>query len=557
MHILHRLNTNRYGWPLVLFLAWLGLYITNVVLFPIGLGWDEIVNIATAHGIARDGDFSAREYTVMGIIQDGYPNHLGYYPLFATYLALFLKVIGTSLGTVHFANWIAFLITTLLVYVTMYTCTKRRMLSGATALAYLIFPGIWRDTISGLMEPVGALLTILTAYIVVRMFRRGAITGRSAVLLGTLLAILWLYKMILIGTILGVVIFIVALYRIIPGAHSGGKWVSLKRFLPTTIGVCVALIFIATTYVFYPLSTAYTSNPAQQANQSYAKFLGGALEKPLKMLTERSSYLLWKVALPQVIYPGLQTPYQISFSVFARYFIFLFTLGVLILPLLWKKLSAEGRGLSLMAVSAILSFNIIAHLALEIGPDLFFRYNLYYVPLYVCLMGILAGTVAETIRNQPEMRRILLMGGLTAVAVFYIPLTITMFAHQVALERRYNELGERNAMIVRAFTHKTRPAFVYFNKGSHTPITQYPMRQISQDATGAQIERINQVLPEPIAFLFLRERDWLFEEYKTDIAKRRPIIGGSYRFVGNANVPNDDEWRMVVYRYDPTEGVTR
>src|SRR3989338_2881547 len=106
----------KFFYPLLIFIVWLVAYIISQLLFDQKLGWDEVAYMSVAKGIADNFDFSARTYTVMGLIKHGYPTHFINFPIFPVYLAVFFKLFGSSLYVAYFANWLLALGVLLLLY---------------------------------------------------------------------------------------------------------------------------------------------------------------------------------------------------------------------------------------------------------------------------------------------------------------------------------------------------------------------------------------------------------------------------------------------------------
>src|SRR3989339_1954352 len=100
-----------YVFLIIIVSIWTCAFVINQSFFSNILGWDEIEYISVAKGIALDGDLSTRHYSVMGLIKQGYPTHLGVYPIYSAYLSIFYKLGGGSLSFMYFGNWLLGLLT--------------------------------------------------------------------------------------------------------------------------------------------------------------------------------------------------------------------------------------------------------------------------------------------------------------------------------------------------------------------------------------------------------------------------------------------------------------
>ncbi|MBI3308251.1 MAG: hypothetical protein HYZ79_02630, partial [Candidatus Melainabacteria bacterium] len=60
-----------------------------------------------------------------------------------------------------------------------------------------------------------------------------------------------------------------------------------------------------------------------------------------------------------------------------------------------------------------------------------------------------------------------------------------------------------------------------------------------------QLLKVNDILPEPIEYLFLQPKDWLFKNNQEQILANKPILDDSYSLIGF-----DQEKHIVVYKLD-------
>ena len=206
------------------------------------------------------------------------------------------------------------------------------------------------------------------------------------------------------------------------------------------------------------------------------------------------------------------------------------------------------RVFSALSVGSIIAFNIILNTIAIEGPENIHRYNLNYLPLYLPFISIIFyANLGYLARFMEEHRRIAQYLAGLVIAIFYVPLFLTMFKHQISLLHRYNTLGSRTSKIITAFIRDSKPAFIYLNRGAHTHFISYPVRVVSEQATHEQFVKVNTILPEPMKFLFLTERDWLYQENREEIEQKKSIFNGQYAYQGSGVLPGKNQDKVMVY----------
>lgn len=515
------------------------------------LGWDEIEYIGVAKAIVLDGDSTTRHYTTMGLLEQGYPAHLSVYPLFSAYLSVFYKICGPSLDCLYFSNWFAALLTALLLYYTYRAIRKERNREAfLIALFYLIFPGIWRNFNTALMEPVGALLATLALALVVYVYKRSVVNWKSALIIAATLAGLWLYKTIFVGILGAALVFVFFLFR--ERRASEGK----SRSVVVSVGyVFLTLIFFAVIFgtvsrlFFHTLSPFFAYDPAQLRLQTYARAAGGFFDHPVSNLLGNGYHILRSILFPQLVYPAMPTPYVVGFATFIRYFYFFIAVLLLLFKTVWKKMTSLERHVVSFSLISIVAFHIFINVLTRTVPENLHRYTIYYAPLFLVAAGIIFGHLYDSLREKFPRSRGVFFGIVTLTGlVFYVPLFATMFVHQIALEKKYHQFAVANTELVRPYieARTPEPAFVYYNKGFHTTINSYPIRQVSEDATDEQFRKINTILPVPIDLLFLRSKDLIYINHKAEVEAGKPILDGAYIYLGTAEDPQHELF-VVVY----------
>lgn len=528
----------------LIFIVWLITYIICQLIFKQKLGWDEVAYLSVARGIAEDFDFSARSYTIMGLLKQDYPSHLINYPIFSIYLAVFLKLFGIHLKVAYFANWLASLGICILIYfMFLMISEKSYRIAFVASLSYLFAPGMLRNIDSAMMEQAGCFLLALSSFLILRDYYKGVFNYFTALKLSLCFLILWLFKTLFIGFFVGSFIFIFLVYK---------RKIPFFLFVSITYGVFVILFYIVKKFVFYPLSPMMTFSPIQETRQIYADFLGGYLnnfpEYPLKAITYFFTNILGAYFIypaPFMNYPGdlLNTPGNF---IFLGVYMFLLFVMIALTFACWKKLSSIQRIFVCFTLGTIVSFNSIFNLLLMSYHSNIWRYNMYYLPIYICCLALLLKVNYSYI--EPFVLEHLCVSKflLSLFLIFgYFPLFLTLVVHYTYLHEWYHNTAKNNAEIVESFIKGHSPKFIYITSGTHTSYTTYPVKQIFRDATNEQLLKVNEILPEPIEFLFLKPNDWLFKNNQEAILNEGPILDGKYKLFGYNN-----QAQVVVYKYD-------
>ena len=204
----------KFFYPLLIFIIWLIAYIVSQLLFDQKLGWDEVAYMSVARGIAEDFDFSARTYTVMGLIKQGYPTHFINFPVFSIFLAIFFKSFGASLNVAYFSTWLCALGVCLLIYfISLLLIENSHKAALVISLSYLFCPGILKNCDTALMEQMGCFLICLSAYLLLKDYSKRVFNLGTLVKVVFSFLIIWLYKSLFIGFFFGVLVFILLAYN--------------------------------------------------------------------------------------------------------------------------------------------------------------------------------------------------------------------------------------------------------------------------------------------------------------------------------------------------------
>ncbi len=516
----------------LIFLVWILAYIVCQIIFVQKLGWDEIAYMSVARGIATDGDYSARGYTIMGLIRHGYPSHLINYPVFSFYLALFFKLFGVKLKVAYFASWLAALGVCLLIYFS-YLMFLEKDYKGAfiASMFYLLFPGVIKNCDSAMMEQAGCFILIFTTYLIFKDYQKGSFNYLTIFKIALSFLVLWLYKTLFIGIFFGILALIFLAYN----DKLSGKKIKTNLPLPIFIlmsyGTFVILFYIVKKFVFLPLAPMMTFSPYQEFTQIYADFMGGYFNNFPDNLFRNLHYFFTVIVAPYFVYPAaflqytgeiLSTP---GFVVALGVFVFLLIVIVLLTIANWKKYTSGERAFLCFTLTSIISFNLIFNFLLMSFHSNIYRYNSYYFPLFIIAIGITLKSsfsyFKPFVSDHPNISRILF-----SLFMFFgfFPLFLTMIVHYINLEDWYHTTAKNNAEYIRYFVKDAHPAFIYFNTGTHTNFTDYPIKQVFKDATNEQLIQVNNILPEPIEFLFIRPTDWLFKNNQDLIMKGQPIL---------------------------------
>ena len=530
----------------LIFIVWLITYVICQFTFPHYLGWDEMSYLSVARGIAEDFDFSGRSYTVMGILKYGYPSNLINFPVFPIYLALFFKIFGASQKIAYFSTWIAALGVCYFIYFIFKSLVNSGpKVSSVVALSYLFFPTVLRNCDTAMMEQAGCFLLCLFVYVLLRDFEKG-FNYLSVVKIGLLLLLLWLYKSLFTGLIFGVLIFLLLSYSPkITGKKINSK-ISALLLIVISYLLFAVLYWILKEYVFYPVAPMMNFHPLQESKQVYADFLGGLFNDfPSNIVSNihafikviLGSYFIYPSTLK--LYEGEYATYQNSILTMPSFYfligiyIFFFFVMIMMTFASWKKLSPIVRVFICFSLGSILFFNLALIIVFKVYHENFWRYNSNYLPLYICSFAVLLYSNLEYFKpftmEHPRISKILLA---FTFGFVYIPLFVSTINHYADYEKSFYNRAHGNAELVKYFVKDSKPAFIYFNDGIHSTFTDYPIKQVFKDATNEQLIQANSILPQPIEFLFLNQRDWLFQINKEKIIKAAPIINDEYKMYG-------------------------
>lgn len=256
------------------------------------------------------------------------------------------------------------------------------------------------------------------------------------------------------------------------------------------------------------------------------------------------------IIAPYFVYPTSYIPYTgeifhtTAYFVFLGFYFFVFFLVLVLTYTGWKHLSAIERLFVCFAIVSISSFNLVFDILFRSYHTNIFRYNCYYLPMYLCLLACVFKAnliyVKPFLLAYPKIAR----GFLIAFFIFiFSPMSLSALMQTLYNENYYHIPARMNAEFISKVIGNTKPKFIYFNDGTHTTYVTYPVIQIFKDATNEQLVQVNKVLPEPIKYLFLKPNDWLVQNNKESILKGEAIISGMYKFLGY----NEKE-HIVVYK---------
>ena len=553
------MKQTRFFYPALIFATWLITYIICQFIFPHRLGWDEVAYLSVARGIAENFDFGARGYTVMGLLKDGYPTHLINFPIYSMYLALFFKIFGANLQIAYFSTWLAALGVCILIYfIFLKLVPNNHFLAFLVSISYLFYPSVLKNCDTALMEQVGCFLLCLTTLVLLKEFEKGAFNYLSVLKISLLLLLLWLYKSLLIGFIFATFIFIVLSYSSKITEKKITPKIPLPLFLILIFGLFALMFFLAKNYVFYPVATMLNFHPSMETQQTYANPLGGLFDNfPKNILSNIGSFVFvilgsyFIYPTSYMVYTGEYSTYQnstltmTSFYFLIGIYLFLLSLMIILLFASWKKLSSNAKMFILLALGSMVIFNFILAVAFKAYHENYWRYQSYYLPLFICSLGVMLHANLDYLKPfWIEHKKVSIAVLFLIFVSLYIPLSVSSIKHYIDFEKSFHDVAHANAELIRAFIKDLKPKFIYFNDGIHTSFVDYPIKQIFKDATNEQLFQVNEILPEPIEFLFLKQSDWLFQINKDKIAKQEPILNDQYKVYGFTN-----DSRIIVYKY--------
>lgn len=547
----NKLKTNFFYVGLIA-LIWLITYVVCQIIFKQKLGWDEVAYLSVAKGIASDFDFSSRNYTIMGLLKYSYPTHLINFPVFPIYLAMFFKIFGASLKVAYFSTWLSALFVCILIYFIFLMISKdSHKLAFILSMFYLFSPGMVKNCDTALMEQVGCLLLCLSVFSILKDYEKGSFNYLTILKFAFSFLVLWLYKSLFIGYFLGAFIFICLAYNSKITEKKINTKVPLPLFLFLSYGIFVVLYYIFQKYIFLTVAPMMNFSSEQEYSQVYADFLGGYFNNFPKNLFNNVSYFFKVILSSYFIYPSSKNPYTNellllnSYYIYVGIYFFVFLLMILLAFAAWKKLSPTSRIFLIFSFSSIISFNLIFTILFRTSHANIWRYNIYYLPLYLCSLGIILKSnfnyIEPFVMSHPKVTKSIL---LLFLAGGYVPLFLSSIFHYLYTEDVYHNIAKNNSRATQAFIAKNNlPKFIYFNDGNHIVWDMYPVKQIFKDATNEQFFQVNKILSEPIEYLFLKPSDWLFKNNQELILMAAPILNNQYEFLGI-----DKDAGVVVYK---------
>jgi hypothetical protein len=322
-------------------------------------------------------------------------------------------------------------------------------------------------------------------------------------------------------------------------------------FVTLSYGIFAVLFYVLKKFVFLPVAPMMSFSQEQETNQTYTDFLGGFFNNFSTNLLSNLHYFFTNTLSPYVIYPSLDKPYYPELLKLTGYYFFLGTYFFLLLFMLiivissWKKLSPEVRVFVAFVLTSIISFNLIFNVLFRSNNSNIWRYNVYYLPLYLCALWLIVKSHFNYLlpfkNDYPKTSKLLLILFLFFV---YVPNSLSSISQYLNYEQWFHNEANKNANLVKAIIKDSFPKFIYFNVGTHTTFVSYPTRIIIKDATNEQLLQVNRILPEPIEFLFLSPSDWLYKLNKDLILEKGPILNDQYMFYVSVMEPE-----LVVYKF--------
>ncbi len=547
--MLDKFIKSRFFYPCLILIIWFVAYTLTQIIFEQKLGWDEVAYLSVAKGIATDFDFSSRAYTVMGLIKHGYPTHFINYPISSFYIALFFKLFGCSLKIAYFSSWLAALGVSILIFFTFKLLfPSSNKLSFILAISYFLYPGILKNIDSAMMEQLGNFFLILFVYLIFKDTVNGVFNWNTLIKVSCSLIILWLYKTLFIGIFIGV--FVLFLFISLYKSESKINFKIKPLFFIPLVYISFAILFyICQKFVFLPVAPMMNFTPDKEARQIYADFLGGFfLDFPENIIINLR--IFGEVIKTYFIYPSPYVEPNSQFFIFipfiivtAQYFFILF-IALILLFAIWKSLTFIQKLFMIFSLIYIFSFNLIFNCLFSTTYENIWRYNLYYLPLFILVCGVIIQSLVIYVitfyKNHRSVSFFLL--ALIIVGV-YLPPSLSILKVEKIFYDQYHMIAKTNALLVREVLGNDKPAFVYFNNGTHLTWDMYPMKQVFKDATNDQLLAVNNILPEPIKYLFLSKRDWLYQNNEQLILNKQPIIDNKYVFYGF-----DPNYQIFVYK---------
>lgn len=533
----------------LIFIVWLFLYALCQFVFDQKLGWDEVSYMSVAKGIATDFDFSSRAYTIMGLLKHGYPSHLINYPLSSFYIALFFKLFGCSLKVAYFSSWLAALGVSILIFYTFKLLfPDSNKLAFILAISYFLYPGILKNIDSAMMEQFGNFFMMLSVYFIFRDCKKRVFNWVTLIKLSFSLLILWLYKTLFVGIFFG--FFILLLYSAFNKTKEEiGFKIKPLFFIPSIYLLFGLLFCICQKFVFLPVAPMMNFSSDKEARQIYSDFLGGFfLDFPENLIVNLR--ILLEVIKTYFVYPFPYIEPESQFFVFipfvmitAGYF-FILSIILVLLYAFWKSFEPIQKSFMIFSIVSILSFNLLFNCLFSTTYENIWRYNLYYLPLFLIAFGVVLKRLKGYIKPFYEDHKFASLLHLTVGIIgLYLPPSLSIIKVQNFFYDQYHGVAKINSDIVRHFLKDDKPAFIYLNQGAHVTWEMYPMKQVFKDATNEQLLKVNNILPEPIRYLFLYKSDWLYRNNESLILKQSPIIDNKYVFYGY-----EPSYQIFVYK---------
>lgn len=553
-------SKDKFLYPLLIFLVWLVTYIFwERLIFEQKLGWDEINYLSLARGIAEDFDFTGRSYTVMGLLKHGYPTTMIIFPIISIYIAIFFKLFGVSINVAYFSTWFAALgVCILLYYIFLMLSENNHKHSFLISLMYLFSPGTVKNCNTAMMEQFGCFLFCLFVFFILRDYLRGKFTYFTAVKFALAFVVLWMYKSLFIGIFFGAFALIFLAYNSkITGKKIETK-VPLPLFLLISYGLFVILFYILKEYVFAPVAPMMNFSPRQENTQIYADFLGGLFNDFSSNIIGNIKFFFMVLVNSYLFYPTRHDEYipeyrtymedilyMTSYYFATGLYFFIFFLMIVFTFAFWKKLSSIEKVFVSFALVSILGFNFVFNILFRTYHINVWRYNYYYFPIYICYLGILFRAGYEYMKTfVGEHPRASLAVVLVFLLCGYLPLFLSCIKHSLTFERMFHIRARITADLIRSVIKDKDVKFVYCSEGTHTTFVDYPVQWIFKDATNEQLLKINNILPRPIDYLFLRPQDWLYQNNIEQIKVAAPILDNNYVFYGY-----NEQAKLIVYQY--------
>lgn len=522
-------------YPILIFFIWLVCYIACTLIWEQKLGWDEVQYMAVAKGIAEDFDFSGRWNTVLGIIKHPFPHLTNQYPIHVTYMAIFFKLFGVSLHVAYFSTWLAGLAACIFIYMTMLILTNNdKVYSFLTSLAFLFLPRTLNYCDTAMMEVPGLALVTVFTYFIFKDLSKGIL---NPFFIGFAAIFLYFFKSLIIGIVFGLLFLIIIAYKFKLVTNES------KMSLLTSCASCLVTIgliyFIFAKFIFPPTAPLINMLQHYVDERTYADFAGGFFNHPLRNSLLALNFFYKSVIsvyfpdLPVLLIPGQEGHYFFGqgFYEFGIYLLTIFYTTIFLI-FLWKRLSNLNKVFILFTLVSIAAFLFIYNLlaANTIGAQC--RYNLHYVSLLLMSSFLLlhSSLLYKQYIVPNKIKTIFVLT--TFIALVYVPFLNTSYKLEEWFKDLYSSNAHKSTQIVKKYVSDSKPAFIYYNTGTHVPWEMYPTRVINHPATNEDLIKVNKKLPTKIEYLFIQLNDKLFKENKDLILKAKPITNNEYSFYG-------------------------